>query len=373
MNIDIKKAKILFFVQIPPPVHGVSEMNRLILANPFLSDKYITEVLPIRFSNSLSEIRKYTIYKLISFIKVYNSLKKELSVFKPDLVYFSFIAVGPGLFRDLLFLRLIRKSNAKIVLHLNNKGIRRNSKKIIYRILYKYTFHDLSVIHVSEKLANDEFIYTKLINCRIFIQPNTCDDLEIGKSLVNNSAFNILFISNLFPEKGVEIAIQAVYMICQRYPGIRLNIYGHFLRPNYKYKIDLLIKNMGLTENILMHGPADKALKETALVNADIFLLPTYFKEECMPVCILEAMQAGLPIVTSNIGAIPDMIKDSKNGILVEPENIKQLTDKLISLIEDQSLRKMLGREARRTFEEQYNYDNFKKSHIKIIDEILSL
>jgi glycosyltransferase involved in cell wall biosynthesis len=366
------KKKNLYLIQLPPPVHGVSAMNQIVINNPLINKKFASEVVELKFSDSFSGIRKYNFKKAYRFFKVYFNLRKKLKDFSPDLVYFSFIPVGIGFFRDFLFLTLIRLYKSKIVIHIHNRGINEISGKWIYRLLYRLAFQNIAIIHVSEGLMREEFQHIPARNCNKFVINNTCEPSKTGISEKKDSIINILFLSNLFPEKGVGIAIEAFTELSKSFPYIRLHIYGQALRAKYEREITKYIHSNKLTDKILFHGPANSKTKSEAFSQADIFIFPSYFKEECMPLSLLEAMQAGLPIIATRIGAIPEMIEDGVNGLLIEPNNVQELIGKISLVVENIDLRKKLGVGAMNTFQKKYSYEEFNKNFFRIINDVLS-
>jgi glycosyltransferase involved in cell wall biosynthesis len=78
-----------------------------------------------------------------------------------------------------------------------------------------------------------------------------------------------------------------------------------------------------------------------------------------MPVSIIEAMASGLPVIATNVGGIPDLIENSKNGIIVEPKAPNKLASALIALIEDQLLRYMYGMAGRQKAVENHDINNY--------------
>jgi glycosyltransferase involved in cell wall biosynthesis len=100
---------------------------------------------------------------------------------------------------------------------------------------------------------------------------------------------------------------------------------------------------------------------------SDIFVFPSYFDEECFPLVILEAMSARLPIVATRIGAIPEMITDGKEGMLVEPGDPHQLAEKIEELIMDPELKKKLGNRAHAKFKHAFDITIFEKKMRSIL------
>jgi glycosyltransferase involved in cell wall biosynthesis len=368
----VRNKRILYFIQLPPPVHGVSALNQIIVSNPVINEMHSTEIVELLFSYSLTSIRVYNVAKIVRFFNVFFSLRRKLKKYKPDLVYFSFMPVGPGFFRDFIFLLLIRQYKTHIILHLNNRGINKHSEKPLYHFLYRYTFLKVSVIHVSEGLMNEELRNYPIPENRKFVLNNTCERIKGIMSKLRETGINILFLSNIFPEKGIFISLEAFRQISANRSDIRLHIYGQTLRVKYVEQIMEYITLNGLSQKVFYHGPADQQKKLEAFSMADIYIFPSCFSEECMPLSLLEAMQAGLPVVASGIGAIPEMIIDSVNGLLVKPGNTPMLAEKITLLVENRELRITLGEQAKISFEKKYSPEKFEAGFSRIIEQVLS-
>jgi len=106
-----------------------------------------------------------------------------------------------------------------------------------------------------------------------------------------------------------------------------------------------LVDALQLHDRIKLLGWVDGVVREELMNDADIFTLPSH--HEGLPMAILEAMSAGLPIVSTHVGGIPEIVNDGRNGYLIEAGDIEQLSDRLRRLIEHRQLRIDLGRQAR--------------------------
>ena len=96
--------------------------------------------------------------------------------------------------------------------------------------------------------------------------------------------------------------------------------------------------------------------------DADIFVFPTYYHNECFPLVILEAMEQGLPVISTNEGGIRDEVKDGKNGFVVKPQDAVALADAIQRLQDDKDARQTMGAEGRRMFKEQFTMECFENN-----------
>jgi glycosyltransferase involved in cell wall biosynthesis len=115
---------------------------------------------------------------------------------------------------------------------------------------------------------------------------------------------------------------------------------------------DFLNSHDGLP--IIVKGPLTGKAKWDLLFSSDIFILPTYYPAEGHPWVIVEAMAAGLPIITTDQGAITESVKDGVNGFIVEKRNPHQIAEKIKFLIEHPEIRKKMGEESRRLYLENF-------------------
>lgn len=153
---------------------------------------------------------------------------------------------------------------------------------------------------------------------------------ELGKILNINFTHKKIIgtIANLYRTKGLEYFIEAAAMINN--PNYVYLVIGE---GNERNNLELRIKGKGLN-NFILVGLINQASRY--LKAFDLFVLPSV--KEGLPYTILEAQAAGLPIIASNVGGLPDIIKNNENGILIEPKNPQMLADKIKLLLSDQDL-----------------------------------
>ena len=117
--------------------------------------------------------------------------------------------------------------------------------------------------------------------------------------------------------------------------------------------LEALSERLGISGRVRFLGALAHQATLAEVACADIFVLASF--AEGLPVALMEAMAVGVPCVSTTIAAIPELIEDRENGLLVPPSNVPALSDALRSLAKDPDLRRKLGQRARMTVETQYN------------------
>lgn len=107
-----------------------------------------------------------------------------------------------------------------------------------------------------------------------------------------------------------------------------------------------------LQDNVQFLGWLDENRKEYIFNSSDIFILPTY--NEAQPLAILEAMNYGKPIISTNVASIPEVVKDSINGVLIEPGDKEALKKAIIYFIDNPSEAERMGKESKKLIKKFY-------------------
>ncbi|MCK4553923.1 glycosyltransferase, partial [Candidatus Parcubacteria bacterium] len=170
------------------------------------------------------------------------------------------------------------------------------------------------------------------------------------KKINEENAILVGIIANLYKTKGLEYLIQATKLIIDAGAKIKIIIIGE---GEERKNLEDLITQINLKNTVLLSGRIDNAAE--LLRGFDIFCCSSV--KEGFPYAILEAMQAGLPIVSTNVGGISDMISDRKNGLLAEAKNSQNLAKKIIELINNPELAQKLGAQAKNDVGERFGFD----------------
>jgi glycosyltransferase involved in cell wall biosynthesis len=163
-------------------------------------------------------------------------------------------------------------------------------------------------------------------------------------------ALKILFLGRVFRSKGVFELLEAFGLLSHRFSDVELLIAGE--GKDLDEARAYALKN-GFGPSVRFPGWVDGDAKQSLLSEADIFCLPSH--AEGLPNAMIEAMAAGLPIVVTPVGAIPDVIVDGANGLLIPVQDASALAQRFEMLLEAPALRKALGQSARATAKSKFN------------------
>jgi len=239
-------------------------------------------------------------------------------------------------------------------------------KKFFYKILEKWTAKfKTHIICLSEfdkqnaikqKIAPTNkisVIYNGIKPIKFLSKEDAREKLKISQNKIIIGS-----IGNLYKNKGYEYLIKAISLCVMRYA---LCVIGD--GPEEK-NLKSKILNLKLDKKIKLTGNITNAAQ--LLSALDIYVCSSI--KEGLPYTILEAMQAGLPIVTTNVGAIPEVIIDGKNGLLVELKNSETLVKKIKYLINNPDIAKKLGEQAKKNVAEKFSLEQMIKKTEKLYE-----
>jgi glycosyltransferase involved in cell wall biosynthesis len=169
-----------------------------------------------------------------------------------------------------------------------------------------------------------------------------------------SNGLNILYLSNLIPEKGCFDLLDAVELMGERASGWRVRMVGDAPDPSVRGAILKRARQLPGDVSIELPGGVTGRRKEREYRWADVFALPSRYPFEGQPLAILEALAAGVPVISTWHGGIPDTVRDRREGILVSPGDCRALGNALVELAGDGNLRAQLGRRARARYRSAY-------------------
>ena len=334
-------------------------------------------------ANSKSEIEEcngVTVYRYRTNIRVASGkfslgLLKNIVKYPADLVHVH-ISVPIG---DIAGWLCARRNKKPLVVtsHLDMGSYSGIICKPFDYLYYKLADKILSdadvIITPSEHYANEDLlrkykekvnVISNGINIRDFDIKYSKDECRDKIGLSANEEV-MLFVGNLESRKGLDILIKAMHKIVKNTQDTKLVLIGI---GSMKNGLKSLAEKLGIIEHIKFAGFVDESEKVSYYKSADIFVLPSLY--EVFGIVNLEAMACGVPIVASNVGGIPDVVKDGENGLLVPPSNSEALADAIIYLLENEDVREKMGNNGREKIKD-YSWGRIANETEKVYDEVL--
>jgi glycosyltransferase involved in cell wall biosynthesis len=220
------------------------------------------------------------------------------------------------------------------------------------------------VIAISQQVKEHLISDFKLDAAKITVINNGIDTKNFGdfsarndlrQKLGINDAVLVGIIARLSDVKGHIYLIQAIKKVINSYPAVKLLIIG---QGKMKERLIKQVDDLGIRDNVLFI-PEVKNTRDMLAV-MDIFVMPSL--QEGLGLALMEAMAQGLAVIGSSVGGINSLIQDKVYGLLVTPADVAGLTEAIIKLLNDRSLRQDLGIKARK-----FIMDNFSKE--KMVDQ----
>lgn len=368
------KPKILFIMHMPPPIHGAAMIGKWIHDSKIINEEFDCYYINPSVSNRVTEVGKVKIKKLVLFVSILYKIIKTLRSLRPQICYYTPTSDGWGIYKDALTISIIRFFCKKTVLHFHNKGVKKYSSRKMANLAYHIIFKNVNVIQISKELYSD--ISNYISKEKVFFLPNgipqTIND-EQFKTIVhirqmNESKNRLLFLSNLLTTKGIYVLLNA----CEELNKNGIPFECHYIGNSGDVSIEefkLQVGQKGLQNKIFVHGPKYNDEKNYFFINSDIFIFPTF--HETFGLVLLEAMEYGLPCISTPEGGIPSIISSHQSGILVQQKNSHELAIAIKTLIENQNIRESMGNNGRQIFLNKYTIKTFENHFVDILNKIL--
>jgi len=315
------------------------------------------------FSNKIEEVRKLSISKIFKIPVITSRLIYCLVRNKYDLCFYFLSVKPPSIFVDAFFLFIIIMFRIKYIPYLHAKGLIDLNEKIgwpLLSLVKKAISLSLGAIVLGERLKLD--LSHLIPDEYLFVLPNAIPDIKSNKSNINynkSCPIKILFLSNLMPEKGPMDFLRMAKKINETNKNVQFILAGPIMCSQFYSQMVKFIQNENFKDVITLTGPVYGAKKEALFAECDIFVFPTH--DDAFGLVNLEAMRAGLPIVSSDEGSIPEVVIDGVNGFIIDPKDVDMLTDRVLKLVIERKLRIKMGTAGREIYEKKFTIESYQK------------
>lgn len=226
----------------------------------------------------------------------------------------------------------------------------------------KYNFNHIKTIIGKDKYKRIKIIYNGL-NIRKFSKS--------GKYSNRDPIFKILTVSRITEQKGIIYLLKACKLLKAKKINFKCEIVGPFTDDEYSKNVKKLHNHLKLKKHVFFLGALSNDKVRQKYRQSDAVVLPCIIvnktgNKDITPNTLLEAMAMKLPVISTNITAIPEIIDNGINGILVPPEDEIELANAIIELSSNKELRTFLGKNARKKIIKQFDISKNIKKYIEL-------
>jgi glycosyltransferase involved in cell wall biosynthesis len=355
------KQRILLVGPVPPPFGGIASLLEEILQSK-LAEVYQLDVFPrnewaacVARNPLVKNVQRFR--RLIRFVR-------RLGSGHYDLVHLH--SADPIFAGSVVFTILARMMRVPVLLHLQGtdwddfyENVSRGQKALIYcgmripqRIIVLYRQWAVNIRRLFPKAD------LRVVPNRI--RPHTKPDQSLVEGIRSRLGLGkdhlvCLSLGSVGWRKGSFDILDAVPQVVRHADYVRFVLVGGEEKPGEMERLRNQVNALGIGRWVILTGAVERERSFAYVSLADLFLLPSYI--EGMPIAILEAMQAGKPVIATPVGGIPDTIDNGISGLLVAPGAPSEIATAVLKLLQDSSLRNSMGLAARKAFQERFDFD----------------
>jgi glycosyltransferase involved in cell wall biosynthesis len=334
--------RLIVIGPLPPPYHGVTVSTSLLLGSEELRRRFSVEHLDTSDHRTTHNTGRWDLRNVAIALRSALALRQTLRG-PAGVVYLPLSQGTPGLVRDCLYMQITARAGWKLAVHLRGgefQDVYQSQHPLMRRLIRSSLgkVDSVAVLGVSLRWLFEGLVSPE----RTAVVPNGTPEPQANGNVRDpNTA---LFLSNLRRRKGVVEAVEAARMVVSEHPDARFIFIG-------QWESERLAKAMrsevrGLEERIRFLPVVTGAAHERALATAGFLLFPPV-EPEGHPRVVLEAMAAGLPVVTTDRGAIRETVIDGECGFVLPDPEPRELADRMLRLLRDRALHERMSKAAR--------------------------
>lgn len=349
------RKKIFFGGMLTGP--GCGELNGNLLTCELLSAHSTVVLVDTSLIESADEIDKVGSFSLLKVLKAIFAIGKSYKIIWCDVAYLVPGQTVGGVLRFMFFAIVAKALKKNIVYHFHGSRILdtfRGAKPLVKYFIGRFlSFSDVNfVLTESLKMA---FANQLPLPGKIIVLPN-CVDTHALRLRKDGCILNVLYFSNFMREKGVfEFVDAAIKLAATNRFHFTLAGGGSL---EVVREIEFLIRGC---EAISLVGYVSGEEKLKLLEGNDIYVLPTYYPQEGLPISMLECMSYGHAVITCRQGGIPDIINEGVNGLYVPKRDSHSIVNALLCLESDRILLSSISRNNVHSIHSNFSYEHYQR------------
>jgi len=221
-----------------------------------------------------------------------------------------------------------------------------------------------SVFIATTKLMKRQMIKAGVKRGRIVVIPRFVEErffrVDPTESVLEGN--DIVYVGRFSEEKGIKILLKAFEIVARKLPDAKLRLIGEGPLLGFILRY---VRDKGIQEKVEITGKVPYEAVHTYLTNSTLFVLPSL--NEGLPNALIQAMAAGLPIVASKVGSIPEAVRNGIDGLLVKPGSPNELAESIARILKDRELALKLARNAKSSAE-RYRADYIIEKYTRLFE-----
>lgn len=376
---DVKKAgrkrTLVVICPVPPPHNGPTIFFEMLLESKVREIFDLVHIDTIRHQPNPN-------MGALNFPALFLALSNVIQVYRANtdksisLVYMLISPSFLGLLRDSVFIFVSKLFRRRVIVHLHSGGqIREVCARYpaFARAIIKGACQKVDravVLHPAFTEALQDLIPTE----RIVVIPNGVSDPHLathssGLSAKKSAPLIVTYLSNLQEGKGYRDFLEAVSLIPTEPDSVRFLIAGTWFDDSDRRKTMSWIREHKLGSAIEFLGPVVGQAKADLLLRSHVFVFPPW-SPEGQPLVLLEAMAAGLPIVTTNQGVLPEIVAHGRNGLVVPKHDPAALAAAITCLLGDEELRERMSSNNRADYLQHHTAEQCMQRMVDLFEEV---
>ena len=357
----------------PPPLTGMTIITERLY-------EMLGEERPVRRINFAEGGRGNPREKLTwNRLRAVHQYAKEIRDVHPDvMIYANLSGSIPGHLRDFYVFSRGVSSGTRVICWVHNGNVSRHFTAPGRRWSARYIADKVHRFVMVSKLLDRRLApYVPADKRRVI--PYTidevmmCSEAEVEQAQEarqsRSGPVRLLYVSNMIRSKGYEDLLDAAAELRNAGFDVSVAYAGRWIVPEDEERFHAHIAGRRMTDRVTVHGSvSDRARLKAMMLEADVFVLPSYYPNEASPICLIEAINAGLPVVSTRHAGIPDTIHHEVNGRLARPNDSEDLAHQLSFLME-KDYRMAMGKRARASFQRTFAPEVVRVQWLELLAE----
>jgi len=355
-NGDAIELRVLAALPTPPPYSGPETVAALLLRSGLGPGARLIHVRTnVQKSNaSKGHVTGSSLARLAAaWVRALVAIARD----RPHVLYLYLSQNWTGFLRDLIFIWTARCARLAVVVQIHGSNFSNFvlAASPFFRSLIRRSFRSIDdVVVLADRLKPQ--VAGLVPDDRVWVVPNAVSTGTPWRPRPDRATCTFFFMGHLSVAKGFADLLRAVPLVLEAEPDARFEFAGEWVVDDRNIHSDERQAPVGRHQRLAAEcsdlcsrfgsrvrllGLVSGAAKDEAFERADVFVLPSY--SEGLPMAILEAMEACLPLVVTPVGALPEILTSNTHGVFVEPGDVNALVSALLQLARDTGLRGRMG------------------------------